>query len=500
MSFSEAVSVDTAAGTPRLSIDLSAAAGGEVWADYASGGGTAVLSFAYAVVATDSSTDGVAVVANSLESNGGSVASAASGTAAELSHPGLAHDAGHLVDGSQQTGTPVAPPDRRAGRRAGCGESVPRRRLTNGGAVGTGDGHGRTTAAESVPRASRQAGRRPGADGRSEVRLRRCPGGQGPEEAGAECPEAPAAVAATIRRRRGVSGVDRRWRPGRRGCAGLAQCPAPPEQQDDPGGDDPADAECPEQQAGDGQDGSDGGDAECPVPPEQQDDQDGGDAGDAECPEAPAGNGGAVGTGDGQDDDAAAGCPPSDEDEAVEDPAAPSVMGLAITSQPGADGSYGLGEQIDVQVLFSEAVAVDTSGGTPRLKIDFSAGTGGEVWAAYTSGGGTSVLTFSHEVASPDLSTDGVAVVADSLELNGGSVASAASGAAAALSHRGLAHNPSHPVDGSQPADGPGGPTAQQNTEPTLPAGCGTNGTGYRPHHCRNVHRHDHHSDIRHAR
>ena len=387
LSFSEAVSVDTAAGTPRLSIDLSAGAGGEVWADYASGGGTAVLSFAYAVVSTDSSTDGVAVVADSLESNGGSVASAASGTAAELSHPGLAHDAGHLVDGSQQTGTPVTPPgepeeqDDNDQARAECPEQ--------------------------------QAG--DGQDGEQAE----CP--EEPDEAGAECPEAPA---------------------GNGGAVGTG-------------------------------DGQDGGDAECPAPPEQQDEQGGDDPADAECPEAPAENGGAVGTGDGQDgnDDAEAGCPPV-EDEAAEDPAAPSVMGLAITSQPGADGSYGLGEQIDVQVLFSEAVAVDTSGGSPRLKIDFSAGAGGEVWAAYTSGGGTSVLTFSHEVAAPDLSTDGVAVVADSLELNGGSVASTASGAAVALSHRGLAHNPSHPVDGSQPADGPGGPTAQQSSDPMRPAGC----------------------------
>ena len=432
LSFSEPVSVDTAGGTPRLSIDLSAAAGGEVWADYASGGGTAVLAFAYEVVSTDSSTDGVAVVADSLESNGGSVASVASGVAAELSHAGLAHDASHLVDGSQQAGTPVAPPDEQDEQDEAdqAGSECPSE-----------PGEQQDQNEAGSPPATPQDGD-PGDGGDAE-----CPAPpDDQDEAGAECPEAPAGNG-------GVSGSGQ-------DDQGNAECP---DDQDEAG------AECPEAPAGNGGVSGSGqddqGDAECPAPPDDQD-----EAG-AECPEAQAG--------DGQDGDEQAGaeCPPEqdeqgDQGEQAEDPAAPSVVGLAITSQPGAYGLYGLGERIDVQLLFSEPVSVDTSGGTPRLKIDFSAGAGGEVWAGYAAGGGTSILRFSYEVAPADFSTDGVAVVADSLELNGGSVASGASGAAAALSHEGLGHNPGHALDASRPAGGTAR-AANEASEPDLPAGCG---------------------------
>ncbi len=72
-------------------------------------------------------------------------------------------------------------------------------------------------------------------------------------------------------------------------------------------------------------------------------------------------------------------------------------------------------------MTFSEAVEVDVSGGSPRLKIDLDpAGDRGEKWAVYESGGGTAELTFAYEVVEPDLSAAGGAVLANTLELNGG--------------------------------------------------------------------------------
>ena len=59
LTFNEAVDVT---GTPRVRIDLDPAAGGERWADYASGSGTRMLEFEYTVVEGDLSAHGVAVL------------------------------------------------------------------------------------------------------------------------------------------------------------------------------------------------------------------------------------------------------------------------------------------------------------------------------------------------------------------------------------------------------------------------------------------------------
>ena len=66
--------------------------------------------------------------------------------------------------------------------------------------------------------------------------------------------------------------------------------------------------------------------------------------------------------------------------------------------------------------------------------------------AAYEGGSGTSALTFAYTVAEPNTSPPGIAVLADTLELNGGTIRSAA-GTDAALAHVGLGHDPRHKVD-----------------------------------------------------
>ena len=125
---------------------------------------------------------------------------------------------------------------------------------------------------------------------------------------------------------------------------------------------------------------------------------------------------------------------------------APAVTAVAVVSDAGGDDTYALGDTIRVQVTFSEAVSVDAANGTPRLKIKMDP-TWGEFWAGYESGGGTAVLTFVHEVAEPNTSPRGIAVLAGTLVANGGAIRSAATGADAALAHAGLAHDPAHKVD-----------------------------------------------------
>ena len=126
---------------------------------------------------------------------------------------------------------------------------------------------------------------------------------------------------------------------------------------------------------------------------------------------------------------------------------APSVTEVEVTSEPRADATYARGETIEVTVRFSEAVEVDSSGGTPRLAIDMDPAAWGRKRAVYARGSGTAALVFAHEVVEPNYSTRGVAVLADTLALNGGSIRSAASGAEAALAHVGLPHDAAHKVD-----------------------------------------------------
>ena len=121
-----------------------------------------------------------------------------------------------------------------------------------------------------------------------------------------------------------------------------------------------------------------------------------------------------------------------------------SVTGVEVSSTPESGDTYVLGETIRVTLTFSETVNVT---GTPRLKIDMDPADWGEKWAAYASGSGTASLTFAHEVVEPNLSTQGIAVLANSLEFNGGAIKSAASQADATLSHVGLSHDAEHKVD-----------------------------------------------------
>ena len=135
---------------------------------------------------------------------------------------------------------------------------------------------------------------------------------------------------------------------------------------------------------------------------------------------------------------------------ATADHGGPTVARVAVTSDAGDDDTYALGDTIEVTLTFSEAVNVDTSGGTPRLTIDMDPADWGAKWAGYARGSGTTALVFVHTVVEPNYSTQGIAVLADTLELNGGTIRSA-SGADAHLTHAGLAHDANHKVNWQLP-------------------------------------------------
>ena len=119
------------------------------------------------------------------------------------------------------------------------------------------------------------------------------------------------------------------------------------------------------------------------------------------------------------------------------------MTGVSVVSSPASGDTYLLGETIRIRATFSEAVTVT---GTPTLSIDMDPAEWGTKQAAYASGGGTSSLIFAHTVVEPNYSTRGIAVLADTLTLSGGTIRTAG-GTDAALGHTGLDHASGHKVD-----------------------------------------------------
>ena len=131
-------------------------------------------------------------------------------------------------------------------------------------------------------------------------------------------------------------------------------------------------------------------------------------------------------------------------------PTVPTIESVAVTSDPGEDGGYAIGDEIQVGLTFSQAVTVT---GIPQLTLDVG---GQNRTAAYSEGSGTAQLVFSYTVAAGDEDTDGIAVVANSLALNGGAIRAGATNAT--LAHAALQAN-DHKVDGIAPTVTVGGET-----------------------------------------
>ena len=108
----------------------------------------------------------------------------------------------------------------------------------------------------------------------------------------------------------------------------------------------------------------------------------------------------------------------------------PTVATVAITSSPGTDNTYALGDTITVSLTFSEAVAVT---GSPYVTLDI----GGQPRnAAYSSAGAaTGQILFGYTVRLGDRDTDGITALANSLTLNGGAIRSTDDSADASLDH-----------------------------------------------------------------
>ena len=119
---------------------------------------------------------------------------------------------------------------------------------------------------------------------------------------------------------------------------------------------------------------------------------------------------------------------------------APTVSTVAVTSNPGTDDTYALGDTMEVGLTFSEAVTVT---GAPYLLIDVG---GTNRRADYNSGTGATQLLFRYTVLAGDDDDDGIAVVENSLTLNGGTIVATDDSTAATLDHAALTTT-THKVD-----------------------------------------------------
>ena len=150
----------------------------------------------------------------------------------------------------------------------------------------------------------------------------------------------------------------------------------------------------------------------------------------------------------------------------------PGVLSVAFA---GAGKTYGIGDTVEIDVTFSEAVTVT---GRPTLGLDVG---GIPSKADYVSGSGSAVLRFEYTVDAGDLDSDGLAVKASGLETPSGSSIVTVAQAEAVILRHGSFSDPAHKVDGVLPtadAASVAGPTvtvtwSEALDEAAVPTGAG---------------------------
>ncbi|MDA9255436.1 SwmB domain-containing protein, partial [Planktomarina temperata] len=135
------------------------------------------------------------------------------------------------------------------------------------------------------------------------------------------------------------------------------------------------------------------------------------------------------------------------------DATAPTISSVTSSS---TDATYKIGDTVNVQAVFSEAVVVTTASGTPQLTLE--TGTSDRA-VSYTSGSGTDTLVFAYTVQSTDVSSDLDYKGTTSLALNNGTIKDLAGNTAtitlndpaAALTTNSLADSKAIVIDGVLP-------------------------------------------------
>ncbi len=91
----------------------------------------------------------------------------------------------------------------------------------------------------------------------------------------------------------------------------------------------------------------------------------------------------------------------------------PRLTGLAILSTPGVNGTYAAGEDILLQLSFSEPV---TTHGRPQVALTIGANTRQAVWTSDVTGAGRRNL-YQYVVTQDDFDGDGISIASDAINL-----------------------------------------------------------------------------------
>ncbi len=147
-------------------------------------------------------------------------------------------------------------------------------------------------------------------------------------------------------------------------------------------------------------------------------------------------------------DDYAAGSPAEAEVTVQDDDkTTATVDSVSLSSDPGTDDTYAIGDAVKVTVTFATGSSGPvTVTGTPQLEITVGTAT---LTAIYESGSESNDLVFAYTVAEDDAAPGGIAVPANALSLNGGTIGIGED--AAVLTHAAVAADPAHKVDGVRP-------------------------------------------------
>ena len=146
---------------------------------------------------------------------------------------------------------------------------------------------------------------------------------------------------------------------------------------------------------------------------------------------------------------------------------APAIVGVQVTSTPTTGDTYGLGETIEITVTFDNAVTVNTSGGTPRIRFVLDGGV--NKWAEYSSGSGGTALVFTYTVLSGDMDADGIWLPENFLQLRSGTIRDATDNTVdAILTYAASDLQTEHKVDGSTEPGAPTGLTATASGTSTI--------------------------------
>ena len=121
----------------------------------------------------------------------------------------------------------------------------------------------------------------------------------------------------------------------------------------------------------------------------------------------------------------------------------PSIASISIISDPGGDGAYGRGDEIQVAVDFAPPGEITVTG-SPQLTLDVGGAARTADYKTYNYDGVTS-LVFAYTVAAGDDDSDGISIPANAVKLNGGTIAGA--DADANLDHAAVPSDADHRVD-----------------------------------------------------